>query len=212
MIRINLLREQTAAKQAERTQLWWALAFGFMVAEIVVCFLIYSAKDNEVAQQLQANRRLEKEIEQSKAKVSEHPKVLEELDRLKKREAAIAELEKARSGPTAMMLEISRLLTPGKGPSVSPDKLDQLRRENPLALFNPNWDSHRLWVKKFVEQNRTVHLDGAARDGEDVGELARRMGLSDYFSDVTLLPGKKFRDNATQLELVEFQLEAKVHY
>ena len=212
MLRINLLREQSAAKRAERTQLWWALAVGVVVLEIVGCFVLYSEKEGELAAQQQANRRVETEIAQSKAKVGDHPKVLEQLELLKARETAIGELEKGRTGPTSVMLEISRLLTQGRGPSVSPEKLDQLRRENPLALFNPGWDPRRLWLVKFVEQDRTVRLEGAARDGEDVGELARRMNLSDYFSDVRLLPGKKFEDSATKLQLVQFQLEAKVHY
>jgi type IV pilus assembly protein PilN len=111
-----------------------------------------------------------------------------------------------------VLLELARILTPGRGPSVDPDKLSQLRRENPLAVFNPAWDARRLWLTNFIEEQRKVRLEGIARDGEDVSEVARRMSLSSYFYDVRLLPAKKERDTATGLDLVRFQLEASVRY
>ena len=55
-------------------------------------------------------------------------------------------------------------------------------------------------------------MEGIARDGEDVCELARRLKLSSYFYDVKLLPAKKEHDSETKLELVTFQLEAQVRY
>jgi type IV pilus assembly protein PilN len=57
-----------------------------------------------------------------------------------------------------------------------------------------------------------VRLEGLARDGEDVSELARRMNLSSYFSDIRLLPAKKSMDEESGLELVSFQLEAQARY
>jgi len=57
-----------------------------------------------------------------------------------------------------------------------------------------------------------VRLEGLARDGEDVSELARRMNLSSYFSDVKLLPAKRQTDQKSGAEVVQFSLEAKVKY
>ena len=54
-------------------------------------------------------------------------------------------------------------------------------------------------------------LEGLARDGTDVYELAQRLKLSEYFHDVQLLPGKK-ENNADKLELVSFALQLKVRY
>ena len=136
----------------------------------------------------------------------------QKLDQLRAREEAIGKLQSARSGPTAILLELARLLTPGRGPSVDPDRLSQLRRDNPLAVFNPSWDSRRLWLVKFVEQSRKLRLEGFAQDGEDVSELARRMNLSSYFADVRLLPAVRQVDATTHMEVVSFALEAKVKY
>jgi type IV pilus assembly protein PilN len=51
-----------------------------------------------------------------------------------------------------------------------------------------------------------------ARDGEDVSEFLRRLTLSDYFYDVRLLPAKKTVDTVTKIELVKFEMSAKVRY
>jgi len=90
--------------------------------------------------------------------------------------------------------------------------LNQLRRENPLAVYNPGWDAKRLWLLKYIEIARGVRLEGLARDGEDVSELARRMALSSYFADVKLMPAKKTRSAEAGMDLVQFQLEAKARY
>jgi type IV pilus assembly protein PilN len=131
---------------------------------------------------------------------------------MRAREDAIAKLQSARTGPTAVLLEIARLLTAGRAPSIDPERLAQVRRDNPLAVYNPAWDSRRLWVTEFVEESRLLKLRGVARDGGDVSELARRMGLSDYFAKVRLLPASRTIDKETNLEVVEFALEAEVKY
>jgi type IV pilus assembly protein PilN len=110
-----------------------------------------------------------------------------------------------------MLLELARSLTPGRGPTVDAATLAQLRRDNPLAVYNEGWDARRLWLLQFSEEARKVKLKGIARDGEDVSELARRMELSSYFSDVRLLPAKKER-LPNGMELVSFELEARVKY
>jgi type IV pilus assembly protein PilN len=103
-------------------------------------------------------------------------------------------------------------MTPGRGPSVSPERLSQVRRDNPLAIYNSTWDPRRLWVTSYTEAQRKVRLEGLARDGEDVSELARRMNLSDYFANVTLLPAKQEKDQKSGLEMIKFALEAQVKY
>ena len=212
MIRINLMPQKRRAQSTEGSQLWLLLVMLVVAAEIVGCFVVYSAKQDQLAEQQRKNRQVETQIEQSKAAVQDHDKIKERLAALRAREDAINELQNARTGPTAILLEIAKLLTPNQGPSISPDRLSQLRRENPLAIYNPGWDARRLWLKKLVEQNRTLRLEGSARDGEDVSELARRMTLSAYFEDVKLLPAKKTSDEKTNMELLNFQLEAKVKY
>lgn len=212
MIRINLLPQPRRVERQEGSQLWMVVILVLLLAEIAGFFVWHGQLAEELELRQRTNRELQAQIDQSKRTVANHGEVLKKLEELRSREAAIQQLQAARTGPTAVLLELARMLTPGRGPSVSPEKLSQVRRENPLSMHNTGWDPRRLWLNSYVEKNRSVKLDGSARNGEDVSELARRMNLSDYFTDVKLLPGQKSKDKATGLQLVDFQLEAKVQY
>lgn len=212
MIRINLLPQKRRTQRSEGGQLWAVVVVLLVALEAVAFFIFHGTKKEELTKQIRENATLEEQIAQSKAIVKNHADVKAQLERLRAREDAISKLQNARTGPTAVLLELARLLTAGRGPSIDPDRLNQLRREDPLAVYNPNWDTRRLWLVKYVESQRQVRLEGFARDGEDVSELARRMGLSGYFSDVKLLPAKKSRSTEAGMDLVEFQLEARARY
>lgn len=212
MIKINLLPQQRRVERQEGSQVWLAVILVLLLAEVAGFFVWHAQLAEDLERQRRTNKELEAQIDQSKRAVANHGEVLKKLEELRARESAIDELQKARTGPTAVLLELARLLTPGRGPSVSPDKLAQIRRDNPNSVYNSGWDPRRLWITAYVEKNRSVRLDGSARNGEDVSELARRMNISDYFTEVTLLPGQKSKDKASGLQLVDFQLEAKVQY
>jgi type IV pilus assembly protein PilN len=211
VIRINLLTQKRAAPASTR-ELWLVAILSLCVVEIVACLVVYGMKQDELESQQRDNASIQSQVAKIKSVAKDHDEVKTKLTALRAREDAIAKLQSARSGPTAMLLEIARILTPGRGPSMDPDQLAKLRRENPLADYNPSWDARRLWLVSFVENEREVRLDGMARDGEDVSELARRMNLSSYFYDVRLLPAKRQREKVTGLEMVSFQLQAKVRY
>ena len=212
MIRINLMPQKRRTDRREGSQLWLVAVMVVMLVEVVGLFVLHGVKSEQLSEQRRRNTALTAQIEQSKTAVGNHEEVKQKLAQLRAREEAIGKLQSARTGPTAILLELARLLTPGRGPSVDPDRLSQLRRDNPLAVFNPSWDARRLWLVKFVETKRNLHLEGFAQDGEDVSELARRMNLSNYFADVRLLPASRQVDNTTHLEVVSFALEAKVKY
>jgi type IV pilus assembly protein PilN len=206
MIRINLLAQKKRAERSEASQVWLAVVMVVVLAEVAALFVYHSIKAEELVDQTRKNAELTSQIEQAKKNVANHTQVKADLALLRARETAIQKLQSARSGPTAVLMELARILTPGRGPSVDPDRLAQLRRDNPLSVFNPNWDSRRLSVTSFVEAQRKLKIDGVARDGEDVSELARRLNLSSFFYDVTLLPATR------EAEAVKFSVEAKVRY
>jgi len=213
VIRVNLLPQKRRAEvKAETKQLWLVAVMVAFLAEVAALFVFHGFKTEELNEQRQKNAELESQIEQSKKSVTNHPEVKKKLEELRAREAAIGKLQDARTGPTAILLELTHILTPGRGPSIAPDKLSRLRRENPLAVFNANWDPRRLEIRSFAESARKMKLEGTAQDGEDVSELARRLNLSDYFSNVMLLPGKQEKDKDSGLAVIRFSLEAEVKY
>jgi type IV pilus assembly protein PilN len=206
MIKINLLAQKKRAERSDVSQVWLAVVMVVVLVEVAALFFVHSFKAEELAQQERKNAELASQIEQAKKNVANHEQVKADLALLRAREQAIQQLQSGRSGPTAILMELARILTPGRGPSVDPDRLAQLRRDNPLSVFNPNWDSRRLWLTGYVEAQRKLKIDGKARDGEDVSELARRLSLSSYFYDVNLLPATRDSD------FVKFSIETKVRY
>jgi len=212
MIRINLLpQKRRGTERREGGQLWLVALLILVLAEVSGLFVFHGYKNQQLAEQTRKNRELEARIAQSKKAVQDHAEVTAKLAKLRAREDAIAKLQSARTGPTTMLLEFARIMTPGRGPTVAPEVLDRVRREDPLAMYNPNWDPRRLWLTAFIESQRKVRLQGVARDGEDVSELARRMHLSSCFHEVRLLPAARV-SGKSGIQLVRFELEAKVKY
>jgi len=211
VIRINLLPQKREARR-DAGQGWLVAVMLVVAAEVVVLGLYHQFKLQELAKQKQVNSELTNQISQIEATVKNHAEVKKKLEVLRAREEAIKKLQTARSGPTAILLELSRLLTMGRGPSISPEELMQKKKDNPQDVHNVSWDARRLWLMSFREQQRVVKLEGFARDGEDVSELARRMTLSKYFTDVMLLPAQRVVESETKLDVVKFQLQAKVRY
>jgi type IV pilus assembly protein PilN len=217
VVRINLLpdRKQAvrrAAAVGEPSQLWLLGVLGALVATVIACLFVHKMKQDELAALVAENTRTQGQIDTIKKTITNHAEIQTRLKELRDREEAIQKLQIARSGPTSTLLELAHVLTPGRGPTTDRDKLEQLKHDNPAEVYSQNWDGRRLWLTSYVESDRTVKLEGLARDGEDVSELERRLKLSDYFTDVKLLPGAKTTDSTTHQELFRFQLSAKVKY
>jgi type IV pilus assembly protein PilN len=211
MIRINLLPHRREATQ-DGSQRWIFALVGVLFVQVVVIFFIHHAKTNELADQMRINQELDTQIGKIRAQVADHNRVKGELATFIKREAAISKLQKGRTGPTSVLLELGHVMTRGRGPTVDREKLAQLQKDNPLAAPNPSWDPRRLWLLSLKEANRIVTIEGLARNGEDVSELARRLSLSNFFIEVKLLPASKMKDPETKAEFLKFQLQAKVMY
>jgi type IV pilus assembly protein PilN len=216
MVRVNLLPEKRPTgrrKQgAEPTQFWLLGVLGAFVVSIILCLFIQKVKQDQLASLVADNVRTQGQIDSIKRQIADHPAIQTRLKELRDREEAIEKLQTARTGPTATLLELARILTPGRGPTADRDKLEQLKRDNPTEVYNENWDPRRLWLTLYEESNRAVRLTGLARDGEDVSELERRLKFSDYFTDVKLRPGSKGYDSATHQDVFRFELSAKVKY
>src|SRR5215471_11860582 len=218
MIRINLLPQKREARRGasasvgDGSNLWLAVLGGLVLLEAVGLLFWYRTRQNVLQDALKQNQEIEANIANIKAQIANHGEIKSSLKELRDREEAIQKLQAARTGPTSTLLELSHVLTPGRGPTVDRDKLEQLKRDNPAAVPNPNWDPRRLWLTRYTEADRTVKLLGFARDGEDVSEFLRRLSLSDYFYEVKLLPASKTIDDKTHLELVRFELSAKARY
>ncbi len=217
MIRVNLLpgkREKAGRSgvSVEPGQGWLGIVFGVVLLTVLALFLWHRALQSELTAISAETSSIDSQIKKIKDETKDHKAVLDQLAELKDREAAIGKLQTARTGPTSALLEVSRILSTGRGPTTDRDRLEQLKHENPAAVPNATWDPRRLWITKYTEVDRTVRIEGLARDGEDVAEFERRLALSDYFADVKPPSATEKMDEVSHVNLKQFAIVAKVKY
>jgi type IV pilus assembly protein PilN len=178
----------------------------------VLLFFFYLRYHSKLDEQRAANTALEQEIEQAKQKSANIGDVEAKLAKSRQLEEVVGKLQSARQGPARVLMELSQLLSEGGGPSVAAEKLDALRRDNPLAGFNPGWDVRRLWLTSFTEQSRRCAIKGFGKTNEDVAEFLRRLSLSNLFEKVTLKATSSATEGGSSIPVVSFELDCQVRY
>jgi len=211
VIRINLLPQKQQTAQTDANTLQVAVLVAFLL-ELAGLFFVQRTKQRELEAVKAEAAAIRGQIDQIGLEIANHKQIQEELKSLREREVAIERLQSVRVGPTAVLLELSRVLTPEKGPTVDRMRLEQLRRDAPQLVPNPSWDARRLWLTGYKEAERNATVAGFARDAEDVSEFLRRLSLSNYFEEVKLLPAEKVLDPQTKEQLVRFEFSAKVRF
>jgi type IV pilus assembly protein PilN len=213
MIRINLLpAAKRVAAASGSTQVWGIVYLLSAFAWGVLLFLFYLNYKSTLEEHRAANTALEQEIEQAKQKSANIGDVEAKLAKSRQLEDVVNKLQSARQGPTRVLMELSHLLSEGGGPTVTPEKLEALRRDNPLAGFNPNWDSRHLWLTAFTEQSRKCAIRGFGKTNEDVAEFLRRLSLSELFEKVTLQSTASATEPGGNVPVVSFELSCQVRY
>lgn len=218
MIRINLL--PGARKAAGRggggggpgTQGW---VIGYLVAAalcLVVIVFIYIGKSRELNEQLAQNRSLRSEIEDLETQSANIDQVRADLEASRTLETVVSDLQRARYGPTAALMELSHILSAGGGPTVDPQRLEEIRRQNPLAAYNSAWDPRRLWVTEFQEEDRDCTIRGIGKTNEDVAEFLRRLTLSEKFEHIELIKTEGVEERETHVAVISFELTCRVIY
>ncbi|MDH5674723.1 MAG: PilN domain-containing protein [Myxococcales bacterium] len=213
MIRINLLPE---AKRQTTTgggaQLWVVIYVLAAVGWSVALLLVYLNFSEQLEDQKTKNGELQVQIDRAKRGNENIKEIEEALEKSRKLEEVVTRLQSARQGPARMLVELSRLLSEGGGPTVDPERLQELRKENPLGLFNPGWDVRRLWLTSFQEDAGNCTMLGRGKTNEDVAEFLRRLNVSELFEEIMLESTAAARDEASGLSVVEFSMSCKVKY
>ncbi len=217
MIRINLLpgaRRQVKGGGAGggATQGWIIAYLVASALTVVVLIFVYLGKSRELDDQLALNSGVQREITDLESQSANIEEVRAALARSHELEEVVSELQRARYGPTAVLMEISRILSVNGGPSIDPQRLEEIRRQNPTATFSPTWDPHRLWMTEFEEEDRQCTIRGAGKTNEDVAEFLRRLTLSPSFEQVELVKTEGADDPVTHMPVIRFELTCRVIY
>ncbi|MFW2387663.1 MAG: PilN domain-containing protein [Polyangiales bacterium] len=223
MIRINLLptdkkkrARRIAASPMPSGDLslgtWGAVYAGAIAIWLVVLGVLYFSQSGEMDVIAQENKTLEARRDELKSKTKGLSDVEGRLEKSRKLERVVQDLERARRGPTRAIMELSKVLSSPGGPSINPAELERMRQENPLAGFNESWDVRRLWITRFEEIERECKIIGMGRSNEDVAEFLRRLTLSEIYEGVTLQRTHASNDPASGLQMVGFDITCKVKY
>lgn len=213
MIRINLLPAAKRTAVASGSAPIWGVAYLLTAfAWGMLLFFFYLNYKRTLEEQRAANTALEQEIEQAKQKSANIGDVEAKLAKSRQLEDVVGKLQSARQGPTRVLMELSQLLSEGGGPTVSPERLAALRRDNPLAGFNPGWDTRRLWLTSFTETDRACLIRGFGKTNEDVAEFLRRLNLSNLFEKVSLTATSAALEAGSSVPIVSFDLSCQVRY
>jgi type IV pilus assembly protein PilN len=223
MIRINLLpgdKKKRARRVAPAAMpsgdfslgTWGAIYGGAIAVWLVVLGALYFLQSGELETVAQENKTLEARRDELQGKTKGLAEVEARLEKSRRLEKVVQELERARRGPTRAVMELSRVLSTPGGPTINAAELERMREENPLAGFNESWDVRRLWLTRFEEIERECKITGLGRSNEDVAEFLRRLTLSEIYDGVTLQRTRAAADPETGLLLVGFDVTCKVNY
>ena len=223
MIRINLLPtdKKKRARRVAPSPLpggdlslgtWGAIYGGAIAVWFVVLGILYFAQSGELEAVNQENKTFEARRDELQGKTKGLADVEGRLEKSRRLEKVVQELERARRGPTRAVMELSRVLSSPGGPTINPAELERMREDNPLAGFNESWDVRRLWISRFEEVERECKMTGMGRSNEDVAEFLRRLTLSEIYDRVTLQRTRAASDPDTGLQVVGFDITCKVRY
>jgi len=223
MIRINLLPtdKKKRARRIAPSPLptgdlglgtWAAVYAGAIAIWLVVLGILYFAQSGELEAVNQENKTLEARRDELQGKTKGLADVEGRLEKSRRLEKVVQELERARRGPTRAVMELSKVLSSPGGPTIDPAELERMREDNPLAGFNESWDVRRLWLSRFEEIERECKITGMGRSNEDVAEFLRRLTLSEIYESVTLQRTRATNDPDTGLQVVGFDITCKVKY
>ena len=223
MIRVNLLPSDkkkrarrvapTALPTGDLSLATWGMVYGGAIALwLVVLSAMYFVQSSELETVVQENKTLEARRDELQGKTRGLADVEARLEKSRRLEKVVQELERARRGPTRAVMELSRVLSSPGGPTINPAELERMRQQNPLAGFNESWDVRRLWITRFEEIDRECKIAGMGRSNEDVAEFLRRLTLSEIYDGVTLQRTRAASDPDTGLQMVGFDVTCKVKY
>ncbi|MEM7137203.1 MAG: PilN domain-containing protein [Myxococcota bacterium] len=223
MVRINLLptdKKRRARRAAASPMpssdlslgMWGAVYGGAIAIWLAVLGVLYFVQSADLGTLAEENKTLEARRNELQGKTSGLAEVEGRLEKSRRLEQVVQELERARRGPTRAVMELSRVLSDPGGPTINPEELERMRQDNPLAGYNESWDVRRLWLTRFEEIERECKIEGMGRSNEDVAEFLRRLTLSEIYEDVTLQRTRSALDPETGLQTVGFDITCRVKY
>ena len=185
MIRINLLRSKRSRRVDAGHRQLLAMAASLVVTIAVIVFVHLDASGTLEGIE-QENARLQAEVDALKKELGDYDKIKAQREELLKQRRSIEALEAGRTGPVYLLRELSEILTPGKGPTFDRVAYEEALRRDPNVGFNSSWETRRVWLESYEEDNKKVRIKAVAKSHDDAAEFMKRLNSSVFFKDVRL--------------------------
>jgi len=156
-----------------------------ILATIGLIVFFHLQATNELEKAKHDNTLLQADVARLKSELGDYDKVRAQREELLRQRKTIQSLETGRTGPVYLLRELSEILSPGKGPTFDRVTYEEALRKDPNAGFS-NWETKRVWLESYAEENLRVRVRGAAKSNEDVAEFLKRLNSSVFFKDVNL--------------------------
>jgi Tfp pilus assembly protein PilN len=219
MIKINLLPQKRAKKRAAAPEgATQPLVFGVIalaVAGAAVFLLVDKPKRARLTELTQANQQLQNEIQSKNKQLVGYAELKKAADEADERYRSIQRLLSAKVVPAHVLHELGEILTASKYPTMTEDMAKRTGsgpESDPNKRFQADWDASHVWLSGFTDTGGDFKLEGGAQSESDVTQLAKRLGASAYFLDVTPAGGERVADATTGTNYYRFTITGKVVY
>lgn len=209
MIRINLLPTRKAKRQGAGQRIFFMMGLAILATLSGVVF-VHLQETQSLEEIQRQNTILTADVSRLKKEMGDYDQIRTQREELLRQRKTIQSLEAGRTGPVFLLRELSEILSPGKGPTFDRVTYEETLRRDPNAGFNANWETKRVWLESYGEEQQKLKLRGSAKSNEDVAEFLKRLNSSVYFRDVYL--DATAQATKGSVKYVNFGLSASVVY
>jgi Tfp pilus assembly protein PilN len=218
MIKINLLPQKRPKKRVAAEGATQPLLYGvaaLVIAGVAVAMLVDRPHRARLAELNAANQQLQNEIQSKNKQLVGYAELKKAADEADERYRSIQRLLAAKVVPAHVLHELGEILSTNKYPTMTEDMAKRTGsgpESDPNKRFQADWDASHVWMSAFSDSGGEFKLEGGAQSESDVTQLAKRLGASAYFLDVTPAGGERVADATTGTNYYRFTITGKVVY
>jgi Tfp pilus assembly protein PilN len=219
MIKINLLPQKRTKKRSDAggasAQPLVVGILALAAAAAVIVLVVDRPKRSRLSELAEGNQQLQAAIASKNKQLEGYAELKKAADAADERYKSIKRLISAKVVPAHLLHELGEILSTGKYPTMTEDMAKRTGsgpETDPNKRFAVDWDASHVFVTAFTDAGGDFKLEGGAQSESDVTQLAKRLGASIYFRDVTPAGGERVADATTGTNFYKFTITGKVAY
>ena len=216
MIKVNLLPQRKPKRVAEPGSREMVMGLGALAAAaFVVFFVVDRPRRAKLGEERAAIQVLDQEIAGKNQKLKGYTEMKQAAADATARADSITRLLSAKVVPAHVLHELGEIMATGHGPTMSEEMVKKTGtgpEADPNKKYQPDWDPQHVWLTSFTDSRGSFRLEGGAQSEQDVTQLAKRLGASVFFTNVTPAGGDRVADRETGLNYYRFTITGRMAY